>query len=173
MSPYHESFLKNCIEKYDKHNTSRTYIIIDSEELVGKSYSAVDRSRVVAAYFTVGLSSISIEQSKVGFSSKKRKELKSHLFSRDETIGCFVIGELCRASNRSNAELSGEYILNECVSIIKEAQGWIGGRLILVDSRRALLESLYRPYGFKELQPTGKRTADDEELITSYALLQN
>lgn len=47
----------------------------------------------------------------------------------------------------------------------------IGGRSVLVDSRRALLESLYSKRGFKELMPAGSETEDGDELITSFLKL--
>lgn len=168
-SSYHERFLKEKAFESCSRNTSRTYLLIDQNAFDDYCVTGQDASRIIAAYFTVGISSLSLSTERI--SKKKQKDLRKHLYPRDNTIGCFVIGELCRAGNRSKEELSGEYLLNECLTVIRQAQGYIGGRIVLVDSRRKVLDSLYGPFGFKELMLTGSNTNDGEELITSFAIL--
>lgn len=124
---------------------------------------------IIAGYFTIGISSVVLDEAEI--SKKKRKTLQSKMFPRNNSVGCFVIGELCRSDDYTSDELPGEYILNECLSVIKEVQQMIGGRSVLVDSRRALLESLYSKRGFKELMPAGSETEDGDELITSFLKL--
>lgn len=115
-SSYHERFIKAAASEKCSHNVSRTYLIINEEALAEYPSNQAIVPQIVSAYFTVGLSSLRLDNKSIG--KKKRRDLSNHQYKRHETIGCFVIGELCRSTNLSKDKLPGVYILNECMDII-------------------------------------------------------
>lgn len=164
-SPYHEDFLKNKAVDCSLHHTSKTYLMVDIDALYEWIDTGNNADQIICAFFTIGISSISIVDEKI--SNKRRKKLKTHTFTRDDTIGCFVIGELCRADCVSSSSLSGLDILDACLGVIKNAQNIIGGRIVLVDSRDKVFEALYSKRGFKELRLANNSTLDGEPLLTA------
>lgn len=168
-SRYHEEFLKEKALSHEESGTSKTYLMLNERALVDAVRGDEPTAPIVAAYFTVGISSIGVESNEI--SSKNRKMLRRSSFVRDGSIGCFVIGELCRADGYGSPDLPGLAILDECLGVIGKAREIIGGKGVLVDSRDVLLEKLYGERGFKKLKPTGRYTADGAELYTSFLKL--
>lgn len=164
-SKYHVDFLQEKAKDHTLHNKSRTYVMVDRNALFNYMDTGDGADCIIAAFFTIGISSILLSDERI--SAKRRKKLKTHTFARDDTIRCFVIGELCRSDAFSSTELPGLVILDECLGVIARAQDIVGGRIVLVDSRRKVLDSLYVKRGFQELRPAGSKTADGEKLLTS------
>lgn len=165
-SSYHVDFLRRKAPEHSERNVSRTYAIIDVDALDDAVRGVGGYANIIAAYFTIGISSIVFDSHDV-VSKKLRGKLEGGLVKRDESVGCFVIGEICRNDGFDRASLSGELILDECLGIIMEVNAAIGGRFVLVDSRETLLESLYAKRGFRKLYTTDHHTADGVTLITS------
>ena len=124
---------------------------------------------LLAAYFTVGLSSVSPASKDV--SGKTRKRLGEHMFKRDGSLGCYVIGELCRSGDFSAERLPGSALPAECLGAIRNAQAVVGGRVVLVDSRESVFAKLYGPTGFRKLEMTQQATEDGAPLVTSFLVL--
>lgn len=169
-SEYHVSFLKGKARRDHEHDTSRTYLVLNEDAadcvMEGEPY---DADRLIAAYFTVGLSSIISDAHDLA--SKRKKEIDKYNYSRDGSIGCYAIGEICRSDAYSGEEVPGNVILELCVSMLSDVQGVIGGRLVMVDSRECVFESLYKPFGFKRLYTETPEWMGDVPLITSYLRL--
>ena len=91
-----------------------------------------------------------------------------------EQTGAFSIAELARADDFSNAQLSGATILDEAKSVIKKARGLIGGRFLVVDSRKDIFDRLYEPAGFRLVDiaepPQGM---EDVDFVTSCAVIKD
>lgn len=164
-SPHHEDFLKKKAVDCSLHHTSKTYLMIDIDALYEWIDTGNRADQIICAFFTIGISSISIIDEKI--SSKRRKKLKVHTFTRDDAIGCFVIGELCRADCVDRSSLPGLDILDACLGVIKNAQDIIGGRIVLVDSRNKVFETLYAKRDFKKLRLANNNTFDGEPLLTA------
>ena len=169
-SPYHESFLKDRAAEHSRRNTSKTYLVLDGEALERFVNGEEVGSPLLAANFTVAVSSVNPSNAQ-GASGKSRKRLGEHMFKRDGALGCFVIGELCRSDAFGADQVPGSHILEECLGVIRDVQGRIGGRVVLVDSRQSVLDSLYAPAGFRQLDMTELDTEDGVPLVTSFAVL--
>ena len=172
-SEYHAEFLKNTALRHHLDNVSKTYLVLDADVLAravqGDPGARADG--LVAAYFTIGLSSLVLTSH--GFGKKRQDKIRSRMFSRDESIGCFVIGSLCRADGCPKDSLPGRTLLEECLAVIAEAQERVGGSLVLVESRRSVFEAIYSPTGFRELYESKNKTADGAPMIVSGLNISN
>lgn len=165
-NPYHEDFLKRSAEAHSRHNTSRTYLLLDKQavsDVVG--YETID-GRAIAGYFTIAI--MGIVPSELQTSNKVRKQIRNHMFDRNGAIGCYVLGELCRSDLTPSDKLPGSQILDYALSTIKKLQHAVGGRILMVDSRNVLYERLYAPAGFKKIGDAEFKTEDGEQLVTSF-----
>lgn len=167
-SVHHEEFLREKAISLEEKGASRTYLILNTEYVeksVNLSATEDDKRSLIAGYYTIGISCIA--NNKWEASKRVRKILRNEPFPQDGSIGCYVIGELCRSDMILKDDLSGEKILSECLGKILESVSVVGGSLIRVDSRQSVLNSLYSPFGFLEVETTGNSTIDGESLITS------
>lgn len=167
-SGYHVNFIKEKSKHDEDHDTSRTYLIVNKDAAVDavRGNQNADATCLVVAYFTVGLSSIIVDERRL--TKKKAKKVGSYHYSRDGSIGCYAIGEICRSDAYSSADMPGEVILGLCVDMLSEAQNIVGGRLVLVDSKECVFKALYEPFGFKELYVENAEKIEGVPLITSY-----
>ena len=78
---------------------------------------------------------------------------------------------MCRSDAFDAGRVPGSLVLEECLGVIRDVQGRIGGRVVLVDSRRSVLDSLYAPAGFRQLEMTELDTEDGVPLVTSFMVL--
>lgn len=169
---YHANFLRDDALGYHLDETSKTYLMINADVLADVVSGNQDAAgRLIAAYYTISLSSIALENHAI--SKKKQKRMRRHMFKRDESIGCFVIASLCRSSEYTRDTLPGGEVLAECLATIKKAQEVVGGTLVLVDSRRAVFDSMYAKAGFEELYTLDKRADDGAEMIVSGLSIAN
>lgn len=166
-SSYHAEFLRETAPKHHDEDISKTYLMVNSDVLadVVSGNPNADTSKLVIAYFTIGLSSIVL--SKHGIGKNKQDRLRGRMFRRDEAIGCFVIGSLCRSDEYTRDQVPGSLVLKECLAIIKDVQKMIGGTLILVESRRSVFRSIYEKAGFEEIYVSKNTASDGAEMIVS------
>lgn len=167
-SSYHEDFLKQKAAPNDAVNTSKTYILFNTnllEKLEHKVLSEEEQEFLVIGYYTIGLASLNCEKESISSTTKKR--LRNHHYRKDGAIGCFVIGELCRSDKYTNSDIPGSEILSACIGSIKEAQDIIGGRFVLVESRKAVFDALYAPEGFSVIELTESHKLGSDPLISS------
>ena len=122
----------------------------------------------VPGFFTVGVTSLDLTRA----SKTVRKKLMGDI-SFDQT-GAFSIAELARSDDFSNAELPGSTILDEAKSVIKSARGLVGGRFLVVDSRKEIFERLYQPAGFRQVDVSAAPIGmEDADFVTSCAVIKD
>ena len=158
-STHIEKFARESVHRWEKNGNSRTYVLITTLS---------DGTIRVPGFFTVGMTSLDLSRA----SNAVRKKLMGDISF--EQTGAFSIAELARADDFSNAQLPGSTILDEAKSVIKKARGLVGGRFLVVDSRKEIFERLYRPAGFREVDiaepPPGM---EDASFVTSCAVIKD
>lgn len=135
-----ERFLKNYALEFEKLDKSRTFILVDDEGNV-------------LAYFTVALSVFQIPASfsnrKIknldGFSSKNKSEVLT-------SLPAILIGQLGKNDSFAH-KITGELLMDFCISIILEGQELLGGRILLLECKnKPKLKEFYGRYGFTEVE---------------------
>lgn len=166
-SDFHVNFLKDKALKYHTDEVSKTYLVMNADVFsdVLNDNTDADLDRLIVAYFNVGVSSLVLTSH--GFTKKRQGRIRGRMFTRDDSVGCYVIGSLCRSDRYSKDDLSGFDILKMCLAVIKDAQKMVGGSFVLVESRRAVFESMYAKAGFEELYVSANKTGDGAEMIVS------
>ncbi|WP_025728373.1 hypothetical protein [Atopobacter phocae] len=154
-----EDFLVNKAILYDNTNLGKTYLIVEEKPLVQKAEIKI------MAFFTIGQTSIDISE----MSKNKKKKLLGNIPGRDkkESYFAFLIGQLGRSDQYSKENITGEVILNECYTRLKEAQKITGGRMLILECRKNMYDKFYKHKGFHKLYPE----LDDNELYTLYQRL--
>ena len=152
-----ESFLKTKSIDFEKRNKSRSFIVLDSEEL--HKYKRLS----ILAYFTLALKSLKVHNEKVtpalrrkmdGF-DKNAKEFES-----------FLIGQLGRNDTIKSSELPGKDLLNMAISFISKAQKIVGGRIVMIDcENNNKLIKFYEDNGFILIQEHNKKPMNLIQMI--------
>lgn len=157
-SPHIQDFARGAVHRWEKHGHSRTYVLISSEG------GNVD----VPGFFTVGVTMLDLSQA----SKSNRAKLMGDI-TMDQT-GAFSIAELARSDRYSAAQLPGSVILDEAKEVVKRARGYIGGRFLVVDSRREIFDRLYGPAGFRMVNVAEPpRGMEDANFVTSCCIIKD
>ncbi|MDD2965004.1 MAG: hypothetical protein PHU33_13735 [Bacteroidales bacterium] len=132
-----------CI-RMQKESTSRTYLIIDSE----------DDNLAIAAYFAIAFKPITLEKSHGLSKNKVRKLPISKNNHRDlEIISTILIGQIGRNDSYSSAEINLKDILDYVFGVINIVKEYIGGNVVLIEvDNEPKLVSHYEKYGFEKIQ---------------------
>ncbi len=151
-----EDFLHTKAVKYEMLSKSRTYFIVDEEQLIqminGKEKCGVVNlsDLTIYGYFSLALKVLSVPEE---FSNNQRKNIdglsaKIH-GERINEFPCYLIGQLARNSNVAKSEISGSEIINKSFSIIKSAICSVGGRAVMIECRNyKKLIKFYAENGF-------------------------
>ena len=118
------SFLNEKAILFEKKSKSRTYIILDVDELE-KGYFKI------VGYFTIALKVLKIP---LKLSKTKTKKIDG-VYKNIETIPTYLIGQLAK-NDEYKSKISGSVILEYAELIIKESFKIVGGRIILIESTR-------------------------------------
>lgn len=152
-----EDFLHTKAIKYEELSKSRTYFIVDEEQLIQlikekEENQVVNMSDLIMyGYFSLALKVLSVPEQ---LSTNQRKNIdglsaKIH----GEVISdfpCYLIGQLARNSAVTKSAISGVEIINHAFSIIKAAMLNVGGCAILIECRNdKKLIDFYIKNGFK------------------------
>jgi len=139
-----EDFLHRKAIVYEKCDMSRTYLILDNEILLMK------KEITIIAFFSIGLKPICLD----GISKKHRKKLLGRIqFGDKNHISAHLIGQLGRCDKYKSCDLSGDFIMMECLNKIHESKRIIGGRIVIVECKRPLLK-FYEKNGFTSISNT-------------------
>lgn len=143
-----EMYLRDRAINFELINKSRTYLIMDEEQLMDDSLSVNDL--VVYGYYSLALKVLYIPD---GYSNAQRKKLDgfSAKFHGEPItdISCYLIGQLARNSVVSKELISGNEILGMAYSVILEAVEAVGGRVVMVECHNnEKLISFYEANGF-------------------------
>lgn len=159
-SPHLERFARTQIDKYERHGNSRTYVLITATP---------DADIDVAAFFTVGMSTIDLSKA----SESQRKRFSGE-FSSSQTSGAYSIAELARSDRYTSAQLPGSVIVDEVKKVIAQARVHVAGRFAVVDSQPAIFHALYEQAGFRIIHgASAPRGMDDREFVTSCCLVRD
>ena len=85
-----------------------------------------------------------------GVTKTFRKKLNG-IFN-DDSVPCYLIGQLARSDSCPKEALDGEEILNYALNVLLDAHELIGGRFVRVDAKECNgLLSFYKENGFRLL----------------------
>lgn len=130
-----ENFLKIRAIEYEKLNNSRTFLIVDQENLN------------LVGYFTLALSSIDLVDTKL--SGRKKHRLR-YGNSNKNLIPGFLIGQLARNDSVSKDSFEGSKILEYALYYLNKSHDIIGGKFVLIDCCTKLVD-FYTKNGFVEI----------------------
>jgi hypothetical protein len=98
----------------------------------------------VLAYFSVAMDFLLIRE---GVSKTFKRKLNG-IFN-DDSVPCYLIGQLARSDSCPKETLRGEEILDYALSVLLDAHDLVGGRFVRVDSKECDgLLSFYMENGF-------------------------
>ena len=143
-----EGFLKNRAIDFEKAGKSRTFFIFDEES---------DDFNILA-YYTIALQVLNIPET---YSNRKIKDLDG-MFSKSngETIYAFpaiLIGQLAKNDTFKSC-ISGEEIMQFCMSTIMDGQIRLSGRIIMLECKEVqYLLDLYGKFGFEKIEREYKK----------------
>lgn len=127
-----EMYLRDRAVNFEQLQKSRTYLIMDEEQLVDDSLNVDDL--IIYGYYSLALKVLSVPDD---LSNNQRKELDGfNAKYNGEPISdfpCYLIGQLARNSDVPKEVLSGKEILDMAYSVILDAVEAVGGRIIMVE----------------------------------------
>lgn len=127
-----QQFLPKKAVEFEKRAKSRTYLVLNQEELDGKRNNPI----TIYGYISVGLKILTVPDNT---SNSLRKELDG--FSariRGKKINnfpCYLMGQLSRNSNVSSSVLKGSQLIEMACSVIDNAVETVGGRYIMIECK--------------------------------------
>ena len=103
----------------------------------------------IAAYYT--LANTSIDLSEMGQNKKKR--IMGDFPNRNAltNFSAFLIDQLGRDDKYSHTDISGETLIENCISQLKNAAYTIGGKLIVLECRQHMFDTVYANLGFNKM----------------------
>ena len=137
-----ENFLLYRAIRYEKEFLGRTFLLVDFD--VHKN-----QTPNIAAYYTLANTSIDLFQ----MGQNKKKRIMGEFPNRNalSNFPAFLIGQLGRDDKYSHNDISGETLLNCCVSQLKTAACIIGGKLIVLECRQHMFDRVYANLGFNKM----------------------
>ena len=122
-----ESFLRTRAVPFEKLSKSRTYLIVDEDQLDQGEF-------MILGYFTLALKVLIIPVEK---SIRSRQELdgfSGKMYGKPiREIPCYLIGQIARNSAIDRTLLSGSDLMESALSVIETAASAIGGRYVLIE----------------------------------------
>lgn len=144
-----ENFLRNKAILFNKMDIAKTYLYfnnndLENNEIVIMGYFSISGSK------TLGLGNLS---------NNLRKKIVKNVTT--DFIPCYLIGQIGRDDNYSTKNLNLEEIFNDIYIHLSKVIEAIGGRIILLECKRELV-NIYQKYGYVEIQ---ERTSDDSKIF--------
>ena len=146
-----QNFLYNRAVEFEKLLKSRTYLIVDDEQV--KNPQVKFEELTIYGYISLAVKVFTVpaetsnrqRQLLDGFSAKEHGKQISN-------FPCYLIGQLARNSNVPKESISGAELLQFSYNIIGQAVKLVGGRNILVECRNnEKLINFYRNNGFDRI----------------------
>ena len=146
-----QDFLHHKAIEFEKIAKSRTYLIIDQEQLE-EPYITLDKV-VIYGYVSLTVKVLALPEhisNRVrkqldGFSAKRHGKPISH-------FPCYLIGQLARNSEVPKNSISGAELLDFAYDIIDTAVDAVGGRYILIECNdNNKLIKFYQENSFSEI----------------------
>ena len=144
-----ESFLHNRAIEFERLSKSRTYLVLDQDEMITKDI----KDLTVFGYISLALKILTVPDS---VSNRVRKELdgfsaKIHGVQISD-FPCYLIGQLSRNSDVPHDSLSGEMLINFAHDVISASVDAVGGRYMMIECRDSdKLVRFYKNNGYDEI----------------------
>ena len=137
-----EQFIHEYATVYEKKGFGRTYLVFDA------SAGSEATGEQIAAFFTLGITATDYS----GINRSRREKVLGSKPGRDtfNSFGGILIGQLARDDRYSPDFIDGEALLKECEAYIEMGRRYIGGRIVYLDCREALVQT-YRKSGYRPL----------------------
>lgn len=125
-----EYFLKNRAVSYENLSKSRTYLILDEDEVVNKKISEL----TVLGYIALALKVLTVPTET---SNRMRKEidgLSAKIHGEQITaFPVYLIGQLGRNTKVSKNVITGSQLIDYAFDVLQPAVNAVGGRYILIE----------------------------------------
>ena len=140
------------------HNTS----LLFENKLRSKTYLYIhNMTKNVVAYFTISIKTLSVN----GLKDDTIKRLDGSDNKSICSIPCFLIGQL--GKSESSSRIKGDFIINDAVEIIDQAQKSLGGRFIMIDSiNNSKVILFYEKHGFLPIEED--KSSESVKMIKPY-----
>ena len=146
-----QGFLKEKSIKFENEGQTATYILFNDEV-------SNDNNLQIDGYFSLALKVFS-------FSSDISNRQKSKISGKkDKEVPAYLIGQLAR--NDLAKKGIGKELINLAIQNIKNAQNYVGGRIVYLDCKDELI-SYYEEFGFKFIQ----KNINDDTLNQMYLII--
>lgn len=144
-----EYFLHNRAVEFDKVSKSRTYLIVDEDQM---QHCTIDELTVFG-YFTLAMKILTVPKS---YSNRNRINIDGFNAKINNVpikdFPCYLIGQLSKNSNVPKESISGSEIMEKALSVIKASAEMVGGRIVLIECRnKKELLKFYNSNGFSSL----------------------
>ncbi len=157
-----QNFLYNKAIEFEKIDKSRTYLIVDQEQLA-KSDITFDRV-IIYGYITIAIKALALPENASnrlrkqldGFNAKQHSKPISH-------FPCYLIGQLARNSDVSKNSINGADLLSFAYDIINTAVEAVGGRYILIECNNN--EKLLRFYSDNDFSEINREKHEDKTMV--------
>lgn len=146
-----QDFLHNKAIEFEKISKSRTYLIVDQEQL--KEPNITLDKITIYGYISLAVKSLALPES---ISNRQRKQLDGlsakHHGKPISHLPFYLIGQLARNSEAPKESISGAELLKFAYDVIDRAIEAVGGRYILIecDDNEKLLK-FYSDNNFSEI----------------------
>ncbi|MDR1185459.1 MAG: hypothetical protein LBK67_11785 [Coriobacteriales bacterium] len=140
-----KKFIHTQAVNYEKKGFSRTYLVFD---LTAEQQLSIPP---IAAFFTLAITAT--DYSEIS-KSKKAKVLGSKPGRETfKAFGGILIGQLARDDRYDSSFINGAELLDECERYIEYGRQFLGGRIVYLDCRAALVKT-YQNSDYKLLTDT-------------------
>lgn len=149
-----ERFLKATSSDFEKRNLSRTYFILDIDDLNSGNL-------ILYGYISLAKKTLGIPED---ISNRQlRKKLGIIPNNEHHYMPCYLIGQFGKNDN-FNGKITGDEMMELALEKIKEAQDIVGGRAILldVDKNTSKVIEFYEKHKFQHVMTEPE---DDEQCI--------
>ncbi len=146
-----QNFLKDLAVQFERDQQAATFLLFNDK-------ASKDGHLQLDGYFSLALKVFSFEGD---ISNRTKKRLSG---KTDNQVPAYLIGQLAR--NDLTPKGTGAKLLELAIQYIKNAQAYIGGRLVYLDCKDELLP-YYTSKGFQFIQ----RNPDREELNQLYIVI--
>ena len=149
-----EKFITELAIEFEKKRLSSTFLIFNDEELEKGNL-------VLDAFFSLALKVFE-------FTDEASKSDRKKACANDNSTPAYLIGQLARNANTKSG--LGKETLIKAIEYIKNAQYYVGGRLVYLDCKDDLVK-YYQKQGFKYIQKRKNSDANGDRLNQMYIVL--
>ena len=136
-----QNFLRESAIPFEQQQWTVSFLLFNDEE-------AANRRLKLDGYFSLALKVFYFDDS---VSKRKRRKMSGYA---DDQVPAYLIGKLARSDDAPKG--TGAILLNHAIEYIKNAQSFVGGKLVYLDCKDELL-AYYESKGFLPIQKNPDR----------------